>query len=547
MYRHAFSAAVAAAWLTACTNPPGGGNGMYCRTDAECVRICANLGLTGGRCLGETCMCDEAPPDGGDDGAAETGDDGAGETGDDGAPENPDACVPDECAGRCLGAGYAVGECIDDDCRCSEPLDPCTPPVCGPEELCGESGFGNGVDDDCDTEVDEVCECENPGVTMECFPGNPAPCPPGSSCRGSCARGIQRCSPEFRNWGPCEGAILPAIEACDGADNDCDGLYDEDIIGCDSPVNCPGSVSAAPLTWVALDGTAIYPDARPPHDSWTWEIFCPATIPPGMCPVPEDPAAKNTRVFLAASGTYRARATIRVGSDTYTCEFAILTQGAGLRVELTWDTQGEGRGDTDVDLHLHKWGPMTEFFSDDDCYYPNCTASDFRWGGGVDWGLARTTDVSACSGAPRGEGRTWIELDYCNNPRLDVDIVSCDPAVTDPNGDYCAPENINVDNPPLGEPFRIMVNYFSDHGYAGITNATVNVYCGGAPRATFGPQPLVNGDSYGSNNDNWLVADVRFYTGPCGELDCRIVPILDGAGRPVVQRGASFGPPWSTF
>ncbi|MCK7539669.1 MAG: hypothetical protein MZV63_56535 [Marinilabiliales bacterium] len=38
-------------------------------------------------------------------------------------------------------------------------------------------------------------------------------------------------------------------------------------------------------------------------------------------------------MFLISSGTYRARATIEVGADTYTCEFAIVTQGEGLRVE----------------------------------------------------------------------------------------------------------------------------------------------------------------------------------------------------------------------
>jgi hypothetical protein len=86
-----------------------------------------------------------------------------------------------------------------------------------------------------------------------------------------------------------------------------------------------------------------------------------------------------------------------------------------------------------------------------------------------------------------------------------------------------------------------MVNYYSEHSYSGVTNASINVYCGGALRATFGPQALVNGSSYGESNDNWMVADVQFYVSACGGLDCEIVPVGD------VITSASFGPPWSTF
>jgi hypothetical protein len=356
-------------------------------------------------------------------------------------------------------------------------------------------------------------------------------------------RGVETCT-EFLIWGDCAGALVPQDETCDGADNDCDGAYDEGLTGCDSPVDCPGSVHAAPMTWVTLDGTAIYGGT---YDTWQWELLCPSTIPAGLCPAPEDPAARDTRVFLVASGTYRARATATVGGDTYRCEFALLVQGDGLRVELNWDTQGSGRGNTDVDLHLHKWGDETPFFGGDDCYYANCNAGDYAAGGGAEWGLDDTPDVSACVDAPHGEGASWAARGSCHNPRLDVDVISCNPAVTDPAGlFYCAPENINVDAPPLGQAMRIMVHYFSALFYTGATNATVNVYCGGALRATFGPQPLLNGSGVGGN-DAWMVADVLFAADECGTIDCRIEPLADADGNPVILRDESFGPTWSEF
>jgi hypothetical protein len=93
-----------------------------------------------------------------------------------------------------------------------------------------------------------------------------------------------------------------------------------------------------------------------------------------------------------------------------------------------------------------------------------------------------------------------------------------------------------------------MVNYYSNNdSFFGTTHATVNVYCGGALRATFGPAPLVDGGSSGASNDNWYVADVRFTTGACGFYDCEIVPLLTGSGGYVVTNGGGFGPAWSTF
>jgi len=62
-----------------------------------------------------------------------------------------------------------------------------------------------------------------------CAPGQTRPCydgPVGTLGVGLCAAGAERCG--LGGWsGTCEGAIRPAIERCDGVDNNCNGAVDE--------------------------------------------------------------------------------------------------------------------------------------------------------------------------------------------------------------------------------------------------------------------------------------------------------------------------------
>lgn len=413
--------------------------------------------------------------------------------------------------------------------------DPCNPSECQPVELCGESGSGDGLDNDCNGLIDEICPCSS-GETRPCFLGRPS-----ERGQGVCTDGLLTCD-EFGQWSECTGGVFPQPEICDGADNNCDGLFDEELDDCESPLECPGTSSAAPLTTIELNGEQIYDGV---YDSWTWEVFCPVTVE--TCPLPDDANAQNTSVYVIQSGAYRMRATIEVGEEIFTCEYTVEVQGDGLRVELLWDTQGSDNGDTDVDLHLHRPGTESDWFTnDDDCYYLNCTASDHPdWA--PDWGYPDTMEISACNEAPHGHGRQWEELGYCANPRLDVDVIYCESSETDSTAyEFCSPENINVDNPVLGDTFRIMVNYYSEHSYTGDTHPTVNIYCGGALRATYGEGAVVLQHGGASTDaDNWLVADVQFMIDECGAVDCRVSPILNDEEGPWVQRGNDFGPPWT--
>jgi formylglycine-generating enzyme required for sulfatase activity len=79
----------------------------------------------------------------------------------------------------------------------------------------------NGFDDDCDGTIDESCPC-TPGETQEC----------GLS-EGACETGTQSCDNGM--WSDCQGGIGPVDETCNGADDDCDGVTDNDTIDGGAP------------------------------------------------------------------------------------------------------------------------------------------------------------------------------------------------------------------------------------------------------------------------------------------------------------------------
>jgi hypothetical protein len=104
----------------------------------------------------------------------------------------------------------------------------CTPLAPRASEAC------DGTDDDCDGQVDEGCDCV-PDEARPCYGG-----PPATAGLGACVTGMQRC--ESGRWGACAGAVLPALERCNGVDDDCDGELDEEPtdVGAGCATNLPG-------------------------------------------------------------------------------------------------------------------------------------------------------------------------------------------------------------------------------------------------------------------------------------------------------------------
>jgi MYXO-CTERM domain-containing protein len=179
--------------------------------------------------------------------------------------------------------GEICGNGLDDNCNGA--IDEGCPPCVPQPEIC------DGKDNDCDTQIDEgylpqpcgssigeceagltacvggkvVCQGGVPPVAELCdgkdnncdtvIDGFGEPCyPPATGCdlatgvcKGICALGTRLCTGGV--WGTCAGWNGPAVEKCNGLDDDCDGIVDNNLadIGAACGVNkgeCKAGVKA---------------------------------------------------------------------------------------------------------------------------------------------------------------------------------------------------------------------------------------------------------------------------------------------------------------
>jgi hypothetical protein len=91
-----------------------------------------------------------------------------------------------------------------------------------------ETGMCDGIDNDCDGTTDEGCSCIDDNVKSKVVKvpdGGTRPC--GTSDIGRCKLGTQTCT--TGSWSACVGSVGPAAETCNGQDDDCDGVKDNNI------------------------------------------------------------------------------------------------------------------------------------------------------------------------------------------------------------------------------------------------------------------------------------------------------------------------------
>jgi hypothetical protein len=126
-----------------------------------------------------------------------------------GADDDCDGSTDEDLARSC---GTDEGACAAGTEWCAEgAYGPCEGEIGPTDEVCEGS-----VDENCDGMTDEGCDC-TAGATRPC-----------GTDEGACAAGLEECDAGGW-WGPCVGSVEPAGEECNAVDDDCDGVTDEEI------------------------------------------------------------------------------------------------------------------------------------------------------------------------------------------------------------------------------------------------------------------------------------------------------------------------------
>ncbi len=255
--------------------------------------------------------------------------------------------------------------------------------------------------------------------------------------------------------------------------------------------------------------------------------------------IQDKPAQSKVYPAFSLSGDYDVTAKFTytdpaTGKDVDTqCTQHVKVKAPGLRVELCWPEVGYDKPSNnvlrknDVDLHVarlqgntagngkHGWFVTSGTAPNcDDCYYsPNsaCGNRHEEKPGQVatpGWYANEVTTETGGVGVCHGWGSRRFKNRPCTSPRLDRDLLTCDPNIQDPNspeadpgqvGDvtsnFCGPENINIDGQVLGagQKFAVGVECYdcvdSNANPTMPAHPRVNIYCDGELKTYFGYDP----------------------------------------------------------
>jgi hypothetical protein len=381
-------------------------------------------------------------------------------------------------------------------------------PYCEPggPEFCDDD-----IDNDCDGLVDEACACTQ--SEKPCYSGDPAEL---GAENGQCRQGTQVCELEF--YSECAGEVRPSAEVCDGLDNDCDGMVDEegDCNNVPPVAICPSEQSGPPLaTYDFVGGYEDTEGDRMVRAAWTV-----VDHPVGSTAVTAPASGLDARIFADVQGIYTLELEVedeRGGIGR--CLARLETTGTDeLRIEMTWNIGAPG-DKFDMDMHLLK-SPSATWFdggsAGEDCYWANCRVCNASPTLGQSFEDACREQISEYNENGEGPPGTvvWFPPLDANDPRLDLDDV-------DGNG----PENINVKLPRDGT-HRLGVHYWDAEGFGDAT-VTIRIFCGGRLAEEFEPVVMRERDSFGGDDTEfWEVADIVWDDAGCtvrsfGERGCR--------------------------